>query len=387
VTEAPDSPVAEAISEFRARAASWLERERPPHVPENFLESAAVLRDWQRKLYDANWLGLSWDEEYGGQGMTLAEHVAFVEEMVRAGAPMPLGVLGLEIIGPTIIHFGTEEQKRRYLPPLLRGDEIWCQGFSEPDAGSDLASLKTTALLDGDEFVVNGQKVWTSHAQLADLCGLLVRTNTDVPKHKGISFLLVPMDVPGITVRPIHQMTGSVEFSEVFFDDVRVPASNLLGHLDGGWNVAMTTLSYERGPYTLRRNAEVRLAWQQLTAALKAQTVSDPHVLRAYGRAEILVEALNAICRRTLADTLAGRIGPRGSIDKLVIAEVEAAVFGLAVDLLGPFAMHDGHRSLDAPRWAREYMMGRAAGIYGGTTQVQRTIVAERVLGLPRAAS
>jgi alkylation response protein AidB-like acyl-CoA dehydrogenase len=373
------------LSAFRAKAAAWLRDEKPKSLPADFTEKFHALRAWQLKLHGAGWLGLGWPAEFGGGGLTAAEQLAFNEELVAARAPMPAGVVGLEVVGPAILELGTDDQRRRYLPPLLSGEEIWCQGFSEPDAGSDLASLRTRADSFGDELVVNGTKVWTTHGQFADWCALLARTDPDAPKHKGISYLLVPMDAPGVAVRPIQLLNGDPEFAEVIFEDVRVPRHNLLGPLNAGWAAAMTTLAYERGQYIIRRTAELRLDLTDLVAELGDILRADVRHVRRLGQVELTLAALNARCGVILDGLIAGRTGPEGSVDKLLLAEVEHQLFGLAFDLAGPFRMHRSD-ALSGERWAHDWMFGLAAAIYGGTAEIQRGILAERVLGLPRSA-
>ncbi len=237
---------------FRDELRAWLSA----NIPKDWVATLAAihgqrehfefLRDWQRKVYEAGWAGISWPKEYGGRGATLMEQVLFTEEMARAGAPQMPGILGLALVGPTLIAYGTDAQKRRYLSKILSGEEIWCQGFSEPNAGSDLAALRTEARLDGDHFIVNGQKVWTSYGWASDWCELVVRTDANVPKHKGLSVLLVDMRSPGVDVRPLRQMTGETEFNELFFENVKVPLENVVGKVNDGWNVALGTLMHER---------------------------------------------------------------------------------------------------------------------------------------------
>lgn len=369
---------------FRRQAASWLETEKPRQLAEDFDLRIRQLQQWQAQLYDAGWLGLSWPKEYGGQGRSALEQVAFNLEIVAAKAPMPLGTPGLEIVGPTILRFGTEEQKRRLLPPLLRGDEPWCQGFSEPDAGSDLAALQTRAVREDGTFVVNGQKVWTSLAQIARWCALLVRTGPQESRHRAISYLLVDMASPGITVRPIRQITGDPEFSEVLFENVRVPYENLLGPVNEGWRVAMTTLGFERGPYVLRRTAELRAAFDELVEELRSDAWDASQAERV-GRVAIELAALGARGDAILEALVAESSGLESSLDKLILARSEQALFGLALDSLGPFAMTARAPGRNANHWAHEYLYGRAASVYGGTSEIQRGIIAERILGLPRA--
>jgi alkylation response protein AidB-like acyl-CoA dehydrogenase len=356
----------------------------------------AALRHWQKTLFDAGWAGIAWSKEAGGQGLTHMHQLAFVEELVRARAPQPAGLIGLEVVGPSIDRYGSDWQRSELLPRLLSGDDIWCQGFSEPNAGSDLASLRTRALIDGDDFVVSGQKVWTSWADKAQWCALLVRTDTTVRKQSGISYLLVDMTSQGITTSPIEQMTGDREFCEVFFDDVRVPRRNLLGELNDGWRIATHTLGSERGGGTLRRRVELEVAFDDVVAQLREHQGHDAHPISksldarcqiAIGRAHVALRVLDAQTRQTAARLVAATgPNPVDSVDKLLLNEVEQTVFAEVAGLLGPLRAIAGSlpRGLDSERWAHEHLYSRAASIYGGTSQIQRNIIAERLLGLPR---
>src|SRR6266581_4630816 len=255
--------------QFRDEFRAWLTTNTPPEWAgdtnaEDRADYLKYLRDWQRKLYEGGWAGISWPQQYGGRGAALMEQAIFQEELARANAPPLIGTIGLSLVGPTIIAMGTQEQKERYLAKILSGEEIWCQGFSEPNAGSDLASLRTRAELKGDEFIVNGQKVWTTLGHISDMCMLLVRTDPDAPKHRGLSYLLVEMRTPGITVKPLRQMTGEAEFNEMFFEDVRVPRKNLLGPLNEGWRVATTTLMNERGTSALATVMRYRIVFDEI---------------------------------------------------------------------------------------------------------------------------
>ena len=250
--------------QFRSELRSWLEANPPGPEPEDLDEWVAYGKAWQRKLYDAGWCGVAWPRAYGGRGATLIEQIIFQEEMARCKTPQLINLIGLSMGGPVLIEHGSEEQKRRHLQKILSAEEIWCQGFSEPNAGSDLAALKTKAELDGDEFVVSGQKVWTSSARYADWCMLLVRTDANVPKHKGITFLLVDMHSPGITVRPLKQINGEEDFNELFLEDVRVPRANVIGTINGGWDITITTLMHERQTLTFSRQLQSRNALADL---------------------------------------------------------------------------------------------------------------------------
>jgi len=295
---------------FRLRARQWLEANAPRDIPDRGFSlptdpaSIQTLRDWQRRLFEAGFLGLSWPVEYGGQGKTIVYSAILSEEMARARAPSALNLIGLSMAGPTILEHGTDEQQRRFVPKILSCEEIWCQGFSEPGSGSDLAALKSRAELAGDEFVVNGAKVWTSHGQIADWCMLLVRTEPDKPKHRGLSYLLVDMHSPGVTVRPLRQMTGEEEFNQLFFDDVRVPRKNLLGPQGGGWGVALTTLMNERATLSLSIVARFGNTFEDLKRlALRAleqgATPLSPGVIRqALAQFYIDVESMKYLAYR-----------------------------------------------------------------------------------------
>ncbi|GES18030.1 acyl-CoA dehydrogenase [Acrocarpospora pleiomorpha] len=379
----------ESLDAFRARARTWLAATDIPAVPLDLDGRFATLRQWQRTLFEAGWVGIAWSKEAGGQELSHLHHLVFVEELVRAGAPQPIGMIGLEVVGPSIDRYGSDWQRRELLPRLLSGDDIWCQGFSEPNAGSDLASLRTRAVADGDEFVVSGQKIWTSWAHLSQRCALLVRTDTSVRKQAGISYLLVDMTSPGITTRPITQMTGDREFCEVFFDDVRVPRRNLLGEVNGGWAIATHTLGSERAGATLRRRVECEVALDEAVEQLRAKAgpSSDSRAAAAVGHAHIAMRVLDAQTRQTTARLVAGTgPTPMDSVDKLLLTDAEQTVFAEIAGLLGPLRAVPGARprGLAAQRWTHEHLYSRAASIYGGSSQIQRTIIAERLLGLPR---
>ena len=343
-------------------------------------EHFKVLREWDATVADAGWAAISWPVEYGGRGATVLEQLVYTEDTIEAGLPTPVNVIGLNNIAPAIMEHGTEQQKRTLLPRMCRADDIWCQGMSEPEAGSDLASLRTRAVLDGDTFVINGQKTWTSLAHHADWCELFVRTDPDVPKHKGISCLIVDMRSPGIEVRPLATLNGDTDFNEVFFDDVRVPAQALLGPLHGGWKVATSTLSHERaGAARLYSMTVVRL--RQLVRDLHAadgNLLDDPVVLDRIGGLDVRVDQLKRLCQRSISTILAGG-DPSGqaSLAKTVWGEVDQDLAALAFELLGG-AEPDG-------RWARQRTASRSLTIAGGTTQVTKNITAQRVLGLPRS--
>jgi alkylation response protein AidB-like acyl-CoA dehydrogenase len=382
------------LDEFRTEARQWLTSVEIPAVPLDLEARTAVLRAWQATLYEAGWLGLAWSPEVGGRGLTPLHALVFNEELARAGAPHPIGLIGLEVVGPTIEAYGTEWQRTQLLPRLLSGEDIWCQGFSEPDAGSDLASLRTRADDNGDTFVVNGQKVWTSWAHVASWCALLVRTDAQAPKHRGISYLLVDMSTPGISIRPITQMTGEQEFNEVFFDDVVVPKANLVGALNDGWRMTNHTLGQERGSYAVRRGVENEVALgdaiRDVRDHLAKHSVSDraaDRLASRIGRAYVASRTLENQTRKTVARLVAStEPSSQDSLDKLLLNEVEQAVHAAVVELLGPLRL-DAESSpfgLRADRWIHDHYYSRAISIYGGTSQIQRNIIAQRMVGLPR---
>ncbi|HEX4493351.1 MAG TPA: acyl-CoA dehydrogenase family protein [Acidimicrobiia bacterium] len=382
------SPEAEA---FRKKFRAWLDANLTDDVRAGAswsmdLEGERLegLRAWNRTLADARYAAIAWPDEWGGRGAGLMEQVVFAEEMHRAGAPGTLNPLGLSNIAPAIIEHGTDEQKRTLLPRMLRGDDIWCQGFSEPNAGSDLASLQCRAVRDGDVWIVNGQKTWNTLGHLANWCELLVRTDTDAPKHKGITCLLVDMTLPGVEVRPLVTITGEVEFNEIFFTDVRVPVSQTLGPVNEGWRVAMTTLAYERGTVAklhmgLRSKVQRLLTLARETPGRDGAPVSEDPVLRQkLARVYLEAELLKLISERAISAELHGRaMGPEGSIAKLVWSETEQHLTEVASDVLGPDALSGA--------WARDRVYSRALTIAGGTTQVNKNILAQRILGMPRS--
>jgi alkylation response protein AidB-like acyl-CoA dehydrogenase len=333
------SPEEEA---FRASVREWLAANLPAGwgtprhpAPKGAAEKVAFARAWQRVLYDGGWSGLSWPKEYGGRDLTPLQHLIFNEEYVGAGAPDMIDIgVGPGLTGPTLIHHGTDWQKRRFLEPILRGDEVWCQGFSEPGSGSDLASLRTRGELDGDHVVVNGQKVWTSYARFADWCILIVRTNPTAPKHKGLTFLLLDMKTPGITVRPLVEMTGVAWFNEVFFENVRVPRELVVGEIDRGWEISMTTLTHERGsniPYPRIRQELDRLLTLSRRRSLDAPLAADPVLRQEIAQIAIETEVLRASTYRNVFEIMRnGQPGPGGSMLKLYWSELEQRLMQLA---------------------------------------------------------
>ena len=384
---------------FRREVRGWLEQNLPADlcVDDAFDERVAADRAtferrvaWQRKLYDSRWVGISWPAQYGGRDATLMEQIIFDEEYFRARAPVLPGYSGVNMAGPTIIEWGTEEQKRRFLPRILSGEDIWCQGYSEPGAGSDLASLATRAEDRGDHFVVNGQKVWTSAAQFADWIYVLVRTDPAAPKHRGISYLLADMKTPGITVRPLVLMNGHRHFNEVFFVDVRVPKENLIGRQNEGWKPAMTTLMYERKSGGGRGYTEQLVRLRTLAAELSVSgrpAWEDPLVRQGFAQLWIDATCLRYTRLRNITRQLRGEPpGPEGSILKLFGSELGVRIADFAGELLGPRVLVNLPSTAvpDGPRWYNRVVSARQSPIAGGTSEIQRNIIGERVLGLPK---
>jgi len=338
-------------------------------------------RDFQRRLADGGWAAVHWPREYGGRGATLTESAIFFEELGRSGAPLPANVLGLLLAGPTIMTWGTEEQKERYLAPILTAEEIWCQGFSEPDAGSDLASLKTRAVQDGDEWVITGQKVWTSAAQYSKWCMLVARTDSETPKHKGLTYFLMDMEQDGVQIRPLRQITGEPEFNELFLDGARIPNENVLGGTGNGWKVALTTLMNERAGLGFFLQVRLRqLLDRVIDEAAREGLLEDPVIADRLGELHLRTEIVRLTAYRGLtAIEKYGQPGPEGSLTKWMWSDTNQRLTQLVVDLLGPRALR-----ADDP-WAYELLRARGNSIEGGTTEVLKNIVAERVLGLPKS--
>jgi alkylation response protein AidB-like acyl-CoA dehydrogenase len=393
-----DLNLTEAQQAFRDEVRGWLEANVPsdPLASPSTREGFDAHRAWERTLYDAGYAAIHWPKAYGGRDAGLIDTAIFQEEYARAGAPQRINVLGLGLAGPTLMAFGTDEQKQRWLPGILSAEDIWCQGFSEPDAGSDLANIKTTAVREGDEYVVNGQKVWTSLGRFGDWIFTLVRTDKDAAKHKGITFLMIDMHTPGIEVRPIVQINDDAGFAEVFFTDVRVPVANVVGEEHDGWRVAMTTLGFERGT-GLGTHVRFSKDLQELVALVKAAGKADDPIVRdrvaaLYAETEVYRHNMY----RTLTRLADGKpIGPEASLNKLFWSEMEVRIFDAGMEVmeglseLGPKA----DAIVDAlgeeaaaiwQHWHKQYWYSRGACIYAGTSQIQKNIIAERVLGLPK---
>jgi alkylation response protein AidB-like acyl-CoA dehydrogenase len=365
---------------FRDELRGWIEDNHPGEEPKDDDEAFEFRRDWQRKLHEAGYAGLSWPEEFGGRGATLIEQAIFGEELTRAKAPAPVNVLGLAMGGPVVIAHGTDEQKQRYLEPILSAEEIWCQGFSEPESGSDLASLKTKAVKSNGEWVVTGQKVWTSFAHKAKWCMLVARTDPDVPKHQGLTYFLMDMEQDAVQVRPLRQITGDPEFNELFIEEARIPDENVVGGVGNGWTVAITTLMHERAGLGAGAAASVRIALGQLMELARERGVADDPVIRQrIGQLYIEAEALRLNSWRGLTQIMKkGQPGPEGSLPKWQWAETNQALTELAMDIRG----EEG--PVSDSEWTYRFLRARGNSIEGGTTEVLKNIIAERVLGLPK---
>jgi alkylation response protein AidB-like acyl-CoA dehydrogenase len=351
-----------------------------------------VLRGWQAACYEAGYVGRAWPSEFGGGGQPPVEQIVVDEELAAAGAPELVNVVGLDVLGPSLLRFGNDRQRRRHIPSILSAEEIWCQGFSEPEAGSDLASLRTRAVEHDDHFVVSGQKTWVSWGQYARWCGVLARTDETVAKHRGISMLIVDVRSPGVEVRPMTQITGHAEFCELFLDDVVVPKENLLGERGDGWKIAMYTLGHERGTAALPRQVKLR-TWLDRAVRVAAEReldgapiLADPQAQVALARAFIGIEALRHHAYRTVGEFLnGGAVGPDSSSVKLLMAEAEQRLAATALEVLGPMLQHaEPAEVAENEFWHETYLYSRAASIYGGTQQIQRNIIADRILALPQ---
>ena len=342
-------------------------------------------RAWEQRLAEGGWTCVGWPREHGGRGASLGQQVIFHEEYARAEAPGRLGLIGEGMLGPTILAFGSEEQKRRFLPGIVRGEEIWCQGYSEPNAGSDLANVQTRARREGDEWVIDGQKVWTSWAQWSDWCFALCRCDPDAPKHKGLGYFLVPMRQPGIEIRPIVQMTGDSEFSEVFFDGARTAAENIVGEPGDGWKVAMGTLAFERGALTLGQQLAFRNELAEVIEIAKRNGAADDPVMRQrLADAWIGLEIMRYNALRMLSKSEGAELSREAMITKLYWATWHRNLGKLAMDVLGAESEIANGAPYDLTRMQRLFLFTRSDTIYAGSNQIQRNIISERVLEMPR---
>ena len=381
------SPAEEA---FRADAAAWLNAELSgPFADVRGLTSLTEMperrRDWEKRLGEAGWSCVGWPKAYGGRDATLAQQVIFAEEYARAGAPPRLNHIGIELAGPTILAFGTDDQKAHFLPKIAKGEEIWCQGYSEPGAGSDLANVRTRAWREGDEWVIEGQKVWTSLAQFSDWIFVIVRSEDGSKGPKGLSFLLVPVDQPGVTVRPIHQITGEAEFNETFFDGARTDAANILGAPGDGWKVAMGLLGFERGVSTLAQQMGFRNELDAVIAAARANgEAQNPLIRQRIAKAEIGLRLMRYGALRMLSETQGGKLNLAALTYKIQWATWRRDLGELAMDVLGQAGETIAGGDYAFPALPNLFLYSRADTIYGGTNEIQRNIIAERALGLPR---
>ena len=379
---------------LQAEVRAFLAQDRltPADLPRALDERMEILREWQASCYEAGYVGRAWPSEFGGGGRAPVEQIVVDQELAAAGAPEFVNVVGLDVLGPSLLRFGNDEQRRRYIPAILSAEEIWCQGFSEPEAGSDLASLRTRAVEHDDHFVLSGQKTWVSWGQYARWCGVLARTEETGPKHRGISMLIVDMRSPGVEVRPMTQITGHAEFCELFLDDVVVPKANLLSDRGDGWKIAMYTLGHERGTAALPRQVKLR-TWLDRVVRVAADreldgqpVVADPEAQVALARALIGIEVLRHHAYRTVGEFLnGGAVGPDSSSVKLLMAEAEQRLAATALEVLGPTLQHaEPADAAENDFWHETYLYSRAASVYGGTQQIQRNIIADRILALPQ---
>ncbi len=386
---------------FRDEVRDWLGKNLPVDWVARLRQGSDVprpeayrfLSDWQRRMYEAGFVGITWPKEYGGRGLSFMEEMILHEEMALHKAPPVLNILAIGMAGPTIIAYGTEEQKKRYPAKMLSCEEIWCQGYSEPNAGSDLAALQTRAVKDGEHYVVNGQKVWTSLAHVADWMMLLARTDPDAPKHKGITYFLVDMHSPGITVKPLKQLTGDEEFNEVYFDNVRVHDSQILGGLNNGWAVGMTTLMYERLALGFGLQVRLRIALDGLVELARhttkngAPVTRDPVMRQKLAQLWIDTEVFKYTGARAITKLLKGELpGPEASTGKMMWVEGHQRLQELAMEIQGPYSqiMKGSPWAVAEGLWQHTFLRSRANSIEGGTTEIQRNIIGERVLGLPK---
>ena len=380
---------------FREEVRAWLAANPSDTDPELFshdLETrVAAGRRWQRRMCDAGWVGVGWPREHGGRGATLTEEIVFHQEVARAGAPELVNVVGINMLGPLLIQYGRPDQKERFLPGILNGDDIWCLGMSEPGAGSDLASLKTRAVLDGDEFVISGEKIWSSYASYSSYCFLVVRTDAELPRHRGISCLALPMNTPGIQVRPLVQLHGDKEFCQLFFDEVRVPKDALIGELNRGWEVVLATLHHERTTYALSHQVVLKqYVTGMLEAARQAQQqgrsgISDPVTRQKIAQAMIEVDVLGHYSLKRIGDIQKRGLGAESSVDKLYWTEMNQRLQDTAMGILGPYSqVTEGEWAVADGRPIHAFLHSKADTIYSGTSEIQRNTIADLILGLPR---
>lgn len=374
------------IEALRKEFTLWLKDNPPPEVEgkielQEFVEISTL---WQKTLAKDRWVGVHWPEQYGGRGLTVVEEAVLQECLAEVRAPQLINLFGLTMVGPVLIQHGTDEQKQRFLQKILDAEEIWCQGFSEPDAGSDLASVATSGVKDKDHWVLNGQKVWTSFAQYADWCFALVRTDSETSKYKGLSYLLVPMSTEGIQARPLTQISGDEEFNELFFEDVRVPDTHMVGSPGDGWKIAISTLMYERVILTFARHLQSEEALSEIRDYLKERGYGAAE-LQQFGALNAKSMALRALALSHLVEYDKKPPGPEGSLDKLSWSETFQEICSFALSLQGSEGVvTDGAHAHREGQWQHRYLYSRGRTIAAGTSEIQRNIIAERLLGLPR---
>jgi alkylation response protein AidB-like acyl-CoA dehydrogenase len=376
-----DLTFSDAQLAFRDELRAWLDANPPGAEPDGDDARYAWARDWQRRLHEGGWAGVHWPKEYGGRGASLMETAIFFEELGRARGPLPANVLGLLLGGPTVMVWGTDEQKDRFLEPILSAEEMWCQGFSEPDAGSDLASLKTRAVPDGDDWVVTGQKVWTSGAQHSKWCMLVARTDTEAAKHKGLTYFLMDMEQDAVQVRPLRQITGEAEFNELFIEEARIGGENVVGGVGNGWKVALTTLMNERAGLAFFLQVRLRQRLDELIERAAGNgALDDARIADTLAELHVRTEILRLLAWKGLSTIERyGQPGPEGSLTKWLWSDTNQRLSQLAADVLGAEALTAG------TSWAYELLRSPGNSIEGGTTEILKNIVAERVMGLPRA--
>ena len=384
------APRAEALRhEFR----DWLQSNLPPPAQWRPLRHGAnraawieFLKGWEHRLHEGRWVAVHWPPELGGRGLSMLEHLVVTEELLRAEAPPLINAPSISIFGPTLLSFGTAAQKARYLPKLLSAEEVWCLGFSEPNAGSDLASLRTRAVRDGDEWVINGQKVWTTYANQSDFGLFLVRTDLEAPSHKGISCLIVPLRSPGVTVRPLREITGDNDFNEVFLEDARVPAQNVVGQVNQGWQVILAALGHERGTLLLVDRVRLRRHLERLVEMVRRDKRADRCVRQGLAQLYVEVELMKLHAFKVMGDLEQGRPAADVSVLKLFGSELGQRLHDFALAVEGPYAQiwDEDPRAVDAGLFQYHWLLARALTIASGTSEVQRNIIAQRLLGLPR---
>lgn len=389
-----DFTPAPSVEQTRHEFRSWLGANQPSQGEWLKIRDAgeqtakvAFLKRWQRQLYDARWVAVHWPEEYGGRSMSLLDHLAVQQELVRAQAPPLINGPSISIFGPTLLHYGRDEQRARYLPRLLSAEEVWCLGFSEPNAGSDLASLRTRATREGDAWVLNGQKVWTTYANQSDYCLFLARTDPDAAPHKGISCFIVPLRTAGVTVRPLREMTGENDFNEVFLDNAQVPLENVVGEVNQGWQVILTALGHERGTLLLVDGARRVCDLERLRELTRrSRRADDARVRQGYAQLHIEVEVMRLQCLKVMSDLEHGRPQSEVSILKLFGSELAQRMDDFALSVQGDYAQlwRGSERTIDDGNWQAAWLLARAFTIASGTSEIQRNIIAQRLLGLPR---